>query len=329
MWELDHKESQVPKNLCFWIAVLEKTLESPLDCKEIQPVKTKGNQPWIFTGRTEAEAEAPILWSPHAELTHWKRPWCWERLRAEGVTEDEMTGWHHWLNGHEFEQTLGDGEGQGSLVCCSGWGHKESRHWTMMTTLKPLGCDPMVDGSLFHRHPVTNSYWALGLDQLVGEAMSQGFFLSSLSLVDAWYPCPESPCWSKPPVQSLSHVRLLVTPWTAAHQTSVCITNSQSLLKLMSIELMMSSNHLILCHPPSPPAFNLSQYQGLFQWVSSSHQVAKVLEFQLQHQSSNEYSGLISFRMDQFDLLAVPGTLKSLLQHHSSKAQFFSTQFSL
>ena len=120
-----------------------------------------------------------------------------------------------------------------------------------------------------------------------------------------------------------------------AHQASLSITNFRSLPKLMSIELVMPSNHLILCHPlPSPPAFNLFQHQGLFKWVSSSHQVAKVLEFQLQHQSFNEHPGLISFRMDCLDLLAVQGTLKSLLQHHSSKASilqhsaFFIVQLS-
>ena len=120
-------------------------------------------------------------------------------------------------------------------------------------------------------------------------------------------------------VQSLSRVRLFATPLTAARQVSLSITNSRSLLKPMSIVLVMPSNHLILRCLPSP-AFNLSQHQGLFQWVSSSYQVAKVLEFQLQHSPSNEHSGLISFRMDWLDLLAVQGTLKRLLQHHSSKA---------
>ena len=120
-------------------------------------------------------------------------------------------------------------------------------------------------------------------------------------------------------VQALSRVRLFATPWTAAHQASLSITTYQGLLKLMSNELVMPSIHLILSSP-SPPAFNLSQHQGLFKWVTSSHQVAKVLESQPRHQSSNEYSGLISFRMDWLDLLAVQGTLKSLLQHHSSKA---------
>ena len=110
-------------------------------------------------------------------------------------------------------------------------------------------------------------------------------------------------------VQSLSRVQLFTTPWTAGHQASLSIINSQSLIKLKYIESVMSSNHLILYHPsPSPPALNLSQHQGLFQ---SLHQVAKVLEFQFSVRTSNEYSGLISFRMDWLDLLAVQGTLKS------------------
>ena len=106
MWELDYKESWVQKNWCFWTSVLEKTLESPLDCKEIQPVHTKGNQSWIFTGRTDAEAEAPILWPSDAKnWLFWKDPdaekdWGWEE---QGTTEDEMVGWHRWLSGHEFE----------------------------------------------------------------------------------------------------------------------------------------------------------------------------------------------------------------------------------
>ena len=107
----------------------EKTLKSPLDNKEIKPVNPKGNQPWIFTGRTNAEAEVPILWQP--DVKSWligkdpdaRKDWGKEE---KGATENEMIGWYHWLNGHEFEQTLGDGEGQGSLVCCSTRGCKES-----------------------------------------------------------------------------------------------------------------------------------------------------------------------------------------------------------
>ena len=125
MWELDHKEDWELENWYFQTVVPEKTLESPLNSKEIKSVSSKGNQPWILIGRIDAEAEAPIPWPPDAKRP-WKRPWCWERLRArtEGATEDPMVGWHRWLNGHEFEQILGHSEEQGSLVCCSLWGHR-------------------------------------------------------------------------------------------------------------------------------------------------------------------------------------------------------------
>ena len=127
--ELDHKESWAPKNWCFWIMVLEKTLESPLDIKEIQPVCPKGNQSWIFIERTDVEAETPILRPPDAK--NWligKDPDSGKDWRQEEkeTTEDEMVGWHHWLNGHEFEQAPGVGDGQGGLVCCSPRGRKES-----------------------------------------------------------------------------------------------------------------------------------------------------------------------------------------------------------
>ena len=96
MWELDHKESWALKNWCFWTVVLEETLESPLDCKEIQPVHPKGDQSWIFIGRTDAEAETPnTLATWYEELTHWKRPWCWERLKAGGEASDRI----RWLDG--------------------------------------------------------------------------------------------------------------------------------------------------------------------------------------------------------------------------------------
>ena len=139
-WELDCEESWVPKNWCFWTVVLEKTLESPLDCKEIQPVHPKGIQSWIFIGRTDVEAEIPVLWPPD-----WKswlirkdpdagKDWRWEE---KGTTEDEMVGWHHQLNGLEFEWTSGVGDGQGGLACCSPWGCEESDmterlNWTLM-----------------------------------------------------------------------------------------------------------------------------------------------------------------------------------------------------
>ena len=131
MWELDYKESWAPKNWCFWTVVLEKTLESPLACKEIQCINPKGNQSWIFIERTDAEAETPIIWPP--DTKNWligKDPDAGKDWRQKkGMTEDEMFGWHHWLNGLEFEQALGVSDGQGGLACCSPWGHKESRHW--------------------------------------------------------------------------------------------------------------------------------------------------------------------------------------------------------
>ena len=121
MWELDYKENWVLKNWCFWNAVLKKALENPLACKEIQAVHPKGNQSWIFIERIDAEAEAPILWPPHAKS--WligKDPDTWKDRRQEKkwTTEDEMVGWHHWLDGHDFEQALGVGDAQGSLACC-------------------------------------------------------------------------------------------------------------------------------------------------------------------------------------------------------------------
>ena len=128
MWELDHKVTWEPKNWCFWTVVWEKTLESPLDCKEIQPAHPKGNQSWIFIGRTDAEAENPLLWPPDAK--NWligKDPDAGKDWRQEekGMTEVELVRWHHWLNGHEFGWTLGAGDGQEGLVCCGSWGRKE------------------------------------------------------------------------------------------------------------------------------------------------------------------------------------------------------------
>ena len=128
-WELDYKESWASKNWCFWTVVLDKTLQSPLDCKEIQLVIPKGNQSWIFIRRTDAEAETSILWPPDVKnrLTG-KDPDAGKDWRQEekGMTEDEMVGWHHWLDEHNFEYAPGVGDGQGSLACFSPWGCKES-----------------------------------------------------------------------------------------------------------------------------------------------------------------------------------------------------------
>ena len=146
---MDYKESWALKNWCLWIVVLEKTLESPLDCKEIKPVHPKGNQSWIFIGRTDAEAETPILWPPDAK--NWligkdrdaEKDW---RQEEKGTTEGEMVWWHHQLNGHKFEQPLGVGDGQGGLVCCSPWGHKEldTTERLNWTELKPRAANELV-----------------------------------------------------------------------------------------------------------------------------------------------------------------------------------------
>ena len=129
LWEMDHKEGWAPNNWCFWTVVLEETPESPLDCKEIKPVNPKGSQSWIFIGRTDAEAEAPVLW-PLMPRTDLREKTLMlgkiEGKREKRAAEDEMVGWHHQFNGHKFEQTLGDSGGQRSLACCSPLSHKES-----------------------------------------------------------------------------------------------------------------------------------------------------------------------------------------------------------
>ena len=138
MWELDCEEGWALKNWCFWTVVLEKTLESPLNCKEIQPVHSKGDQSWVFFGRIHAKAETPILWPPDAKSwligkdSDAGRDWGQEE---KGMTEDEMAGWHHGLDGRESEWTPGVGDGQGGLACCDSWGRKESNtterlNWT-------------------------------------------------------------------------------------------------------------------------------------------------------------------------------------------------------
>ena len=142
MWELDCEESWAPKNWCFWTVVLEKTLESPLDCKEIQPGHSEGDRPWVFFGRNDAEAETPVLWPPHVKSwltgkdSDAGRDWGQEEKRT---TEEKMAGWHHRLNGRESEWTPGVGDGQGGLACCGSMGSQRVgydwvselnwRHW--------------------------------------------------------------------------------------------------------------------------------------------------------------------------------------------------------
>ena len=152
MLELDSKEVWAPKNWCFWTVVLDKTLESPLDFKEIQPFHPKGDQSWVFAGRTNAEAETPILWPPDVKSwLIWKnldagKDWGQEEKRT---TEDETVGWHHRLNGHGFEWTPGVGDGQGGLVCCGLWGRKELDTTEQLNWTKPKGCFWCTNSNLF------------------------------------------------------------------------------------------------------------------------------------------------------------------------------------
>ena len=181
IWELDYKESWALKNWCFWTVALEKTWES-LRLQGDQPVHPKGNESWIFIGRTDAEAETPVLWPPDAK--NWltgKDPDAGKDWRQEekGMTEDGMVGWHHQLNGHEFEQAPGVSDGQGSLACYSPWGHKESDmteqlNWTdwwvyMYMYFVTAICLGFIFGFLFlsicfvwDEVSCTGSYWWLG-----------------------------------------------------------------------------------------------------------------------------------------------------------------------
>jgi len=169
MWELEYKESWVQNNWCFWTVVLEETLESPLDCIEIQPVHPKGDQPWVFIGRTDVEAETPMLWPPDKKSwLIWKDPDAGKDWRQEekGMTEDEIVGWHHWLDGRGFWWTPGIGDGQGGLACCGSWGRKESDttewlNWTELNNMVCL-CEYLAFLSLsvyFHPNCITCAPW--------------------------------------------------------------------------------------------------------------------------------------------------------------------------
>ena len=161
MWELDCEEGWAPKNWCVWTVVLEKTLESPLDCKEIQPVHPKGDQSWVFIGRNDAKAETPVLWIPHVKSwfigkdSDARRDWGQEE---KGTTEDEIAGWHHWLNGRESEWTPGVGDGQGGLACCNSWDHKESDTTERLNWNSPLLPINLNHPSDFFSFPCWNIY---------------------------------------------------------------------------------------------------------------------------------------------------------------------------
>ena len=159
MWELDYKESWALKNWWVWTVVLEKTLESPLDCKEIQPVHPKGDQSWVFIERTNVEAETPILWPPDSKRwLIWKdrdagKDWGWEEKET---TEDEMAGWHHQLDGHGFGWTPGAGDSHEGLACCGSWGCRVGHSWATelnwteeaLTGVSPMIFRPILQGML-------------------------------------------------------------------------------------------------------------------------------------------------------------------------------------
>ena len=158
MWELDCEKGWAPKNWCFWTVVLEKTLESPLECKEIQPVHPKWNQSWIFIERADVEAEAPILWPP--DVKNWligKDPDAGrDRRQKEQGRQSMMVRRHHWLDGHESAWTPGDGDGQGGLACCDSWGHKEldtteRLNWTRHAQIS-------ISNSKFQQHKTTITF---------------------------------------------------------------------------------------------------------------------------------------------------------------------------
>ena len=215
-WKKHKLEScWVAKNWCFWTVVLEKTLESLLDCKEIQPVHSEGDQPWVFFGMTDAKAETPILWPPHAKswLTG-KDSDAWRDCRQEekATTEDEMAGWHHWLDRRESEWTPGAGDGQWSLTCCNSWGHKkldmtEWLNWTEWSFL--------FNHILKFLHFFTPIY-------LYFDIIFYIFLCLSWLLIIV--------------ISESSSVMFdSATPWIAARQASLSITNSRSSLRLTSI----------------------------------------------------------------------------------------------
>ena len=207
MWDLDYKESWAPKNWCFWSVVLEKTLESPLYCKDIQPVHLKGDQSWVFIGRTDIEAETPILRPPDAKSwLIWKDPDAGKDWGQEekGTTEDEMVGWHHWLSGHGFRWTPWVGDGQGGLACCSSWGHKESdmTEWLNWTELY---VQYLVNINL-HMWKKTVNFKAIG-----------HFYKFKV--------------WNHNNMiygKSLESCQLSVTPWTVAHQAPLSMAILQA-----------------------------------------------------------------------------------------------------
>ena len=264
MWELDCEESWVLKNWCFWTVVLEKTLESPLYCKDIQPVHSEGDQPWLFFGGNDAKAETPVLQATSCkELTHCKRLWCPEGLGAGGEGDDR--GWDGWMASLTRWMRV--------------WVNSGSWWWT--------------------RRP--GMLWFMG-SQRVGHDWATELNWTVLPILVV--------------IQSLSCILLF--------DSVDCSMPSSSLLHYLSefaqIHIHSINDTLILCCPPSPLPLVSPSIRIISNEWALHIRWRKYWSFSFNISPPNEYSGLISFRIDWFDILAVQGFLKSLLQLHNLKA---------
>ena len=213
MWELDCEEGWALKNWRVWTVVLEKTLESPLDCKEIQPIHSEEDQPWDFFGRNDAKAETPVLWPPHVKSwltgkdSDAGRDW---KQEEKGTTEDEMAGWHHWLNGRESEWSPGVGDGQRGLECCDSWGRKasdttERLNWTELST--PLKSYLHVSSKFSFPLSIVTS-WYLLLAPVYSQLLIWHHFLIKgqvISLISKIRNIEEIPLPTHRPVSPLHH----------------------------------------------------------------------------------------------------------------------------
>ena len=351
LWKLDCKKSRIAKNWCLWTVVLEKTPEIPLDIRDIKPVNLKGDQPWIFTGRTVAVAETPAFWS--SDVNRWllgKIPNDGEDQgqKEKRKSEDEMDGCHQWCNEHELGRTPGDGDAQGGLVCCSPWCGKESdsTEWLNsnnnninMCVLCHFSCLQLLVTLWVAASQALCPWHSLSSNTGVGcNAFFQGVFSSQrtsprplqllfsgrfLTTGATWETRINCRCFQSPrPVQPF------VAPWTAAWQASLSLTTwwfAQVHGHCVG-DVIYSSNSLtpLLLLPSIFPGI-----RGFSNEPSVHIRWPKHWSFSSSMSPSSEYLRLISLNIDWFDMLPVQGTFRNLLQHHSSKASISGSQSSL